>query len=233
MIATKDIGTGKGALYEKIENAGRKRHIAYAELIWLYFVGSLLGVVIEGIYTYQRIGVWQDHVVSLTLPLCALYGLGAAGCYLGYRLLPHRQYLLHFVFFAFVGTALELAAGALLEFSLGMRAWNYSRKPFNFRGYICFSASIGWGVIGVVFSFLAGKPLDRMFSQPRSKLHKILTVLLWIYIVVDVLLTFACIFRWSCRHFHKPARTGFGRWIDRTFPDTFMKKRFCEWRFLK
>lgn len=231
-IGAKKVGKTEKAVVVTEKEVGKKR-VAYVELVWLYTAGSILGVLFEGLHTLIRYGQWESHVVSLTLPLCALYGLGAVGCYLGYRLLPRKRYVLQFLFFTAVGTVLELAAGLLLEFLFGMRAWNYSYKPFNFRGHICLSASIGWGVAGAAFSFASGRPLDSLFSRTRSRVHKILTVLLWIYVIADLFLTGACILRWSRRHFFKSARTGFGRWLDRTFPDAFMKKRFCEWRFLR
>ena len=219
---------------QKAQDAGeRRKYLTYANMLWLFTAGSLLGVAGEGLHSLLKRGYWETHVVSLGLPLCILYGLGAVGCYAGYCLLPRRNYFAQFLTYALVGTLLELLAGALLDLGLGMRAWNYSYKPFNFRGYICLSASIGWGAVGVLFTLLLARPLDRVFARLHGRLFTALTVLLTVYLAIDFFFTGVSLLRWSGRHFGKFARTALGKFIDRAFPDPFMKKRFVEWRFLR
>lgn len=213
--------------------AARKRYLTYAHMLWLFVAGSLLGVIAEGVHCLLRKGAWQTHVVSLGLPLCVLYGLGAVGCYAGHCLLPRHSYALRFFVYAVVGTVLELLTGGLLEFGLGMRAWNYAHKPYNFRGYICLSASIGWGIVGLLFSAVLARPLERIFSKLHGKAFAALTVFMSVYLVADFVLTGMCLFRWSRRRMGLSARTPLGGWIDRTFGDAFMRRRFVEWRFLR
>lgn len=92
-IGRKKVGKTEKAVTAAEKEQGKKR-IAYAELVWLYVAGSLLGTVFEGLHSLLRRGAWESHVVSLTLPLCALYGLGAVGCYLCHLFLPRRNYIL-------------------------------------------------------------------------------------------------------------------------------------------
>ncbi|MDE6398086.1 MAG: putative ABC transporter permease [Clostridiales bacterium] len=211
----------------------RRKSLTYSNMLWLFVTGSLLGVVGEGLHSLVKRGYWETHVVSLGLPLCVLYGLGAVGCYIGYCLLPRRNYIVQFSAYALVGTLIELLSGGLLDFGLGMRAWNYSYKPYNFRGYICLSASLGWGVVGVLFSLLIARLLDLLFSKLGGRAFKVLTVLFTVYLAVDFFLTGVSLYRWSGRHFGKVARTALGRFADRAFPDSFMAKRFIEWRFIQ
>jgi len=78
----------------------------------------------------------------------------------------HEGHLLYlFLLGFFGGTALELITGLLMNHIFHMRWWDYSQNPLNFRGYICFFASIGWGVMAiflmqVVHKFVSSIPAD-------------------------------------------------------------------------
>ena len=49
-----------------------------------------------------------------------------------------------------VATAMEWFAGKLLERMKRKKWWDYSRKKWNFDGYICLQYSILWGVLGLL-----------------------------------------------------------------------------------
>jgi len=78
----------------------------------------------------------------------------------------HEGHLLYlFLLGFFGGTTLELITGLLMNHIFHMRWWDYSQNPLNFRGYICFFASIGWGVMAiflmqVVHKFVSSIPAD-------------------------------------------------------------------------
>ena len=48
-----------------------------AGLFWLFLIGSLAGVVMEGAWCAVTKGRWEYHVYSIWGPFCAVYGLGA------------------------------------------------------------------------------------------------------------------------------------------------------------
>lgn len=39
--------------------------IAYENMFWLFMIGSVLGVILEGIWCLIRTGHWETHVVSM------------------------------------------------------------------------------------------------------------------------------------------------------------------------
>ena len=51
--------------------------ITYRKLFWLFLIGSVTGVVLEGLFCLVSKGAWETHVVSVYLPLNPLYGIGA------------------------------------------------------------------------------------------------------------------------------------------------------------
>lgn len=213
------------------DNKIEKPDIQYADLFWLFILGSLLGVPLEGLFCLVRYGHWETHVVTIWGPFCALYGLGAVGFYVGGVYLADRKLFTRFLVFAFVGTAIELLSGLLLEYGLNMYAWDYSEHSFNFHGYSSLQMDIVWGVVGVAAA--QGAPyLYRLIITHHNDRANAFAKLLTVFLVIDVIFTAICVYRWSQRHVGAPASNAFFQWIDTRYDDSFMSQRFCEWRFL-
>ena len=211
------------------EGKGRKIH--YADLLWLYVVGSLAGMVFEGTYCLIAKGAWETHVVSMFFPLCILYGLGFVGFYVGGKLLEGKNLFFRFAAFALVGAGIELITAWILEVGVRMYAWNYARSFANYRGVICLRMTLVWGALGVAFGYTV--PLfDRLFEKLQNDRHPRIICLVTILLIMDLAFAIQVIHRWSGRHYGDAGDTRFGRWIDAHYDDAYMKDRFIEWRFM-
>lgn len=208
-----------------------KPHITYRKLFWLFIAGSLAGVILEGLFCIYKYGHWETHVVSLGVPLCIIYGFGAAGCYAGHVLLFGKSKWVQFLIYSLVGFSIELLSGCLLEFGLSMRAWSYCHQFLNIRGHVSLQMTLAWGVIGIAFSSVVPY-LENHLSKMETKPWKIICYILTVAVAADLLLTSVAILRWSNRHFQIPPSNKLEQLIDEKFNDEFMEKRFCEWRFL-
>ena len=205
--------------------------VSYGICFWLFMIANLAGVLIEGIFCLISYGKWETHVVTMWGPFCLLYGFGTVGFYLTAAALHGKNYILEFLGHALVGDGLELIGGFLLEFGLGMRAWDYSEYFLNFRGYICLSMTFVWGCIG--FSFSRFCPLvSRGLSHYEHGIYRVLIIGLSIFMFVNLAFTAICIRRWSRRHYGIPADSAFERYLDENYDDAYMSKRVVEWHFL-
>lgn len=99
-----------------------EKTITYTKLFCLFLAGSVLGVLIEGIFCLISKGHWKTHVVSVIAPYNILYGLGAVLFYVGAVKLQHKPLAVQIAIMTFLGTVLELVCGLLLRYGLGMRA---------------------------------------------------------------------------------------------------------------
>ncbi|MGN1195797.1 MAG: putative ABC transporter permease [Acutalibacteraceae bacterium] len=210
---------------------GNLNRITYPKIFWLFIFGSLLGVLIEGLWCLMKYGHWETHVVTVFEPLCVIYGLGMSGCYIGSVLLESRGFVTKFLVFALIGTVVEFAAGFILEYGLNMKAWDYSDSFMNIKGYISVGMTLVWGILGLAFSY-AVPFLEKIFDKIQSKPWNIACAVLSIFLVVDIAVSAACFIRWSKRHEGILPSNTLERIIDDTYNDSFMKKRFCEWEFI-
>ena len=83
---------------EKKSASGRQ--ITYPHLFWLFIIGSVIGVIIEGVWYYFMHDRWETHVVTIWGPYCIIYGLGAAGYYAGNCAMKGKNILLRYIVFA-------------------------------------------------------------------------------------------------------------------------------------
>lgn len=76
--------------------------------------------------------------------------------YLSQNLKGHNLILKAILGSAFV-TFIELVFGIFFNIILKQNVWNYSSKPFNFKGQICLLYSVYWVFLGIIFIPLAQK----------------------------------------------------------------------------
>ena len=200
--------------------------LSYDKVFWIFIIGSLLGVLIEG--CFRR---FEIHVNTVWGPFCLIYGIGMAGLYIGAIKMKKRNILYKFLMFTVVATIVEYLCGALLKYGLQMKAWDYGNRAFNFQKLVCLEMSIIWGLAGLAFSFLLPY-LDRLLSKLKGKWWHMACLVFTGFMAVNIIVSAYCIFRWSRRHQGDTADTKIERMVDLTYNDTLMQKRFCEWRFL-
>ncbi len=202
-------------------------------MFWLFIIGSVLGVLIEGVwclFIYKR---WETHVVSMWGPFCIIYGIGAVGFYIGSAALKSSPTIVKFLVFATIGTLVEFSAGLILEYGLGVKAWDYSHQRFNVMGYVSPQMSAAWGALGLIFSRFIMPLADKLFSLMNDSRWNLICVVFSVFMAVNLAFTAICLIRWSKRHYGVPPSNAVDILIDKRYNDSFMADRFCEWRFIE
>ena len=185
----------------------------YQEIVWLFLVGSVLGVVVEGGWCRFRYGRWRTHVVALWGPFNIVYGIGIAVFYLGESLLQQKAWPVRVAALALAGSLVEYLCGLVIRVGIRMKAWDYRNHFLNIQGLISFKMTLMWGGLGVIF--------DRFLFRPLKKILSHITGVAW-DLACEVLSVFG-----------KPPMNRISQWIDKNYPDSWMEKRFCNWRFME
>lgn len=155
------------------------------ELLWIFFVYSFLGWVLETIVAATK----QKQFVNRGLingPFCVLYGFTGAVLSIYLQEL-HGAWL--FVGSALLATVMEWVAGHLIERLYHERWWNYKNIRWNLDGYICLPISALWGVLGVVAVRWGSPSLARVYRLCPSLPAKIVIWILLAVITLDVAAT--------------------------------------------
>ena len=213
-------------------NEGRPAvEVTYNLMFWIFLVGCVLGVLIEGVFCVVGKGAWESHVVSVWGWLNLLYGAGAVLIIGGAMKLRDKTLPVKVVILALTATLLEFLCGLALKYVLGMKAWDYSNLRFNVMGLICPQFALVWGLVVLIVCLLADRIMNAATVFEKDLFRKAAMVLT-VVLAIDFGITFMAIFRWSDRHYGTAGNSRIGRYLDDFFPDEWMEKRFIEWRFL-
>ena len=113
-------------------------HYTGYELLWLFFIYSFGGWVLETISATLKQRKFANRGL-VNGPFCVLYGLTAIAMTVG---LQELRGIWLFIFATVYATVAEWVSGHLIEKAFKARWWDYSNIKWNLDGYICLPASL-------------------------------------------------------------------------------------------
>ncbi len=207
------------------------RGVNMYKILWIFYIGSFAGVILEMLWCYLTRGHFESRQGLVWGPFNVLYGLGAVALsYFLYRFRNHSDWV-SFLGGFLVGSVLEYICSWGQEFTLGVRAWDYSHLPFNINGRICLFYSLMWGALGVLWIKRIYPLLSLVILQIPNKIGKILTWVFLAFFIVNIIVSGFVMARWTLRTSGKPAESAITRYIDEHYPDERMEKLFPNWVF--
>lgn len=176
------------------------------DFIWLFFVSSFAGWVLETITS----AIKQKRFINRGLvnaPFCILYG--SVLVFISVFCKELQGFWL-FLGAALVATLFEWMAGHLIEKMYSERWWDYSNRKWNLDGYICLSASLVWGMLAFFMVKWGNSLVVKMLYLFPALIRKWLVIVLSAALVLDVFATFVVIS-------HKTADESFWHEADKFF----------------
>lgn len=151
---------------------------SYTALQWLlfFYIYCFLGWLWESCYVSFKKKKWVNRGF-LQLPLLPIYGSGAIVVL--FVSLPLKNYIvLVYLAGAAAATLLELVVGLSMEAIFKVKYWDYSEERFQYKGVICLSSTLFWGVLSVFLTEVAQSPLEKLvFAIPVPILAGLVTVI--------------------------------------------------------
>lgn len=155
------------------------------ELLWLFFVYSFAGWVMETVSAAFR----QKRFVNRGLvnaPFCVIYGFTAVAVTVFCREL---QGIWLFIGCLILSTVIEWTAGHWIEKVYHERWWDYSKVKGNLDGYICLPMSLLWGILCVIVASWGNPFLTNLFGRIPDLLQKVMILILSGILLVDIAAT--------------------------------------------
>lgn len=205
----------------------------YPEMLFLFFVGSVLGFLLEGAWRVIRTGAWENHAATVWGPFCIIYGFGATALYWISGQVNDLPIWGQFLLYALIGAAVEYLGSWVQELVFGSVSWDYSNKFLNINGRICLSTTLMWGLLGVVFSQLCAPATKRFFGLASDWPIKGLCVIISVFMAFDLLVSAGALIRWRERQDNLPARTRIDEQLDEYFDDQRMEEIYNNMVFVK
>lgn len=145
-----------------------------------------MGWAVESIY----ISICNKKMTNrgyVTGPICPIYGFGGI---IAHTILLHfnGNYFLIFCVGIFFATTLEYMTALGMIKVFGYLWWDYSKKPFNYKGIICLESTFAWGLYSMAdMAFLAKIVFMGIDHIPYS-FEKTVIVITCLYYFIDFII---------------------------------------------
>lgn len=141
------------------------------KLLIAFFIGSIIGWVIEVFYRKIFSQKKWMNPGFLTGPWLPIYGFGLVLLYLIFSTQvfdSNRSQIevnfIKLITIIFSITLIELLGGLIFVKGLKIKLWDYSNNWGNFKGVICPRYSLYWAIIGAFYIFLLGNFVNNFLN---------------------------------------------------------------------
>ncbi len=180
--------------------------ISIWRILAYFIIYSVLGYVIETLFSIMTKGTWESRQSFLYGPFCSIYGLGAVIMIVFLQYFNKNNNTLFFGGFI-IGSITEYVISFLGEKLFHVIWWDYSNMPLNLNGRICVFFSLFWGFLAIYLMSYANPRIDRLIDKIKKKISlvhlKILTTAVIIFLFFDFLLTGFAINMFYIRMIHE------------------------------
>ena len=154
------------------------------QMINLFFLYSFLGYLLEcAVLSFENRRPVMDRGFGHG-PFCVIYGVGALGAYILLSPMVGRPVELYTASMA-LATTMELFTANIMIRLFGAFWWDYSRKPFNYRGIICLESSLAWGFLGLFFFYFLDARVRQAVVRIPGHVGSVLAVGLTVFYLAD------------------------------------------------
>ena len=220
----------------KIKPASKRAavKINFHSLFWLFFLGSIIGFIFEGVWQILKKGHWENHSATILGPFCIIYGIAAMILYAVSSPLKNKNIFLLFLIFAISGSVLEFLASLFQELVFGSVSWNYKKQFLNISGRVSLKMTVVWGILGVLFIKIFYPLFTFLFSKMQGPVWIFTCALLTVFMVANLLLTSVAVLRWGERvKDNSPPSNSVEEFFDENYDNDKMTYIFTNIKFVE
>ena len=194
------------------------------KLVWLFFIGCLLGDITETIFCRITAGVWMSRSSLVWGPFSIVWGFAiAAVTDLLYKYKDRSDRFL-FLMGTALGGAYEYLCSVLSEMVFGTVFWDYSEIPFNLGGRINLLYCFFWGFAAVAWFKIFYPVISGWIEKLPIGAGRILTWVIVVFMCCNMAASAMALIRSNERSQGIPATQSWQQTMDERFPDERMEK---------
>lgn len=215
------------AAYESTVPIGQEKPFAhrfsFAKLFWVFMIGNVLGFVVETFWCLLKPPHQFELRVSVVFgPFILVYGFGAVLFTLFLHKLYNKTDVSIFLCSMLIGGAFEYVCSFLQQAVFGTVSWEYSGSALSIHGRTNLMYSFFWGILGVVWVKDIYPRLSRTIEKIPRKPGRIATIVMAVFMVINMGLSAGAVLRWSERVNDAAATNKVQVFFDKFFNDGFM-----------
>lgn len=213
-----------GIIQEKDEKKCFAEGCCFYKLVWLFFIGSFLGDLVETVFCRVTMGWWMSRSSVVYGPFSIVWGLGCmllTGMLYKYKDKADRYI---FLYGTLLGGAYEYLCSVFTELVFGTVFWDYSAIPFNLGGRVNLLYCFFWGIVAIIWLKGIYPYLSALIQKIPVRTGPVLTWIMIVFMTVNMAVSSLALVRYSVRYTGEPAQTELGMFLDEQFPDERMER---------
>ena len=166
---------------------GKQMDNTFFHILTYFVIYSFLGWILESIVRT----ICERRIINtgfLIGPFCPIYGFGAIIMILFLDQFKNNIILLFFSSFIIL-SLWEYVVGVLLEKFFATKYWDYSDHKFNYKGRICLTNSIAWGILGVLFINYIHPTITQLLEHVDFIYVAIITSIIAVILLIDAIIS--------------------------------------------
>lgn len=202
---------------------GEKNFLSVSDLLWLFVIGAFLGDMVETVFCRVTAGVWMSRSSLVWGPFSVVWGLALVLATVLLRQEKDRSDRYLFAFGTVMGGVYEYVCSAVTELLFGTVFWDYSKFKFNLGGRINLLYCFFWGIAAVIWMRYGYPLVLRGMEKVRSRVRPWMTVLLAVFMAVNVLTSALALARYDARTSGEGPQNSIDTLLDDHFDDARME----------
>lgn len=195
---------------------------------WLFIFGSFFGFVIETIWCMIRWRKIESRKGLIYGHFIPIYGFAGVLVAVILELFSISKMKFMFLVAFIIGGIVEYFSSLFQEKVTGTLSWDYSDMKFNLHGRINFVYLMGFGLFGILWGSIYPKFLDCLYNIFNTEgILIIVTVLMSIFMGYNIFISLVAMIRQKKRRNKVAAQNKFEIWLDKKYPDDFLKKIYA------
>ncbi len=200
--------------------------ICFDKLVWVFFVSSFLGAIIEMVYCRALGDAWMSRSSVLYGAFSFVWGFGAVVLTVVLQRLAHQEDRRVFLAGLVVGGVYEYLCSVFTELVFGTVFWDYSWMPLNIGGRTNVLYCIFWGLLAVVWIKVLYPPMDRSIEKIPPMAGKVLTWVIVAVMLCNGILTSGAMYRYTQRDTQPEPANIVEEYFDHYYGDERMEARW-------
>lgn len=160
----------------------------FSLLTLLFFIYAFIGWIIEVILAIfvEKKFINRGFLIG---PIVPIWGCGGLLIYLLLNKYSDDPLAL-FLLATFLCATLEYITSWVMEKLFKNRWWDYSHMKFNINGRVCLEFAAGFGLGGIIMTYLINPFLIKIFNMIPSVITTWTAIILLILLIVDIIISF-------------------------------------------
>lgn len=149
----------------------------------MVLVYSVMGWVVETIY----ISYCNKKFINRGFihgPICPIYGFGGIFVHTALKSFS-GHYVTIFILGSCLATCVEFMTAKIMIKVFGCLWWDYSNKPFNYKGILCLESCVAWGLYSVADAAFIKNVVFMGIMKIPFKIGKAIVLVAFIYYTID------------------------------------------------